>query len=127
MKSKLMTTHVNSLKQIEISLQGQYEEAIDIYAYSEVLNDIKESKAMTNLVNKLKQIKDVTQEQYKEAIDKYAYNEVIKDLKETGIQKDDLLDDDFNELLQEKVKHSQTFAKGAMTATGALLFLELLG
>ena len=82
---------------------------------------------MTKLVNKLKQIKNATQEQYKEAIDKYAYGEVINDLKEAGIQKDDLLDDDFNELLKDKVKQSQTFAKGAMTATGVLLFLELLG
>ena len=82
---------------------------------------------MNKLVSQLKQMKNATQTQYKEAIDKYAYSEVIKDLKEAGIDKDDLLDDEFDELLNEKVKQSQTFAKGAMTATGALLFLELLG
>ncbi len=82
---------------------------------------------MNKLVSQLKQMKNATQTQYKEAIDKYAYSEVIKDLKEAGIDKDDLLDDEFDELLKEKVKQSQTFAKGAMTATGALLFLELLG
>ncbi len=82
---------------------------------------------MNKLVSQLKQMKNATQTQYKEAIDKYAYSEVIKDLKEASIDKDDLLDDEFDELLKEKVKQSQTFAKGAMTATGALLFLELLG
>ena len=82
---------------------------------------------MNKLVNQLKQMKNATQTQYKEAIDKYAYSEVIKDLKEAGINKDELLDDEFDELLKEKVKQSQIFAKGAMTATGILLFLELLG
>lgn len=82
---------------------------------------------MDKLVNQLKSIKNATQAQYKEAIDKYAYSEVIKDLKEAGINKDELLDDEFDELLKEKAKQSQTFAKGAMTASGVLLFLELLG
>jgi len=82
---------------------------------------------MNKLVNQLKQMKNATQTQYKEAIDKYAYSEVIKDLKEAGIKKDELLDDEFDELLKEKIKQSQTFAKGAMAATGVLLFLELLG
>ena len=82
---------------------------------------------MKKLVSQLKQMKNATQAQYKEAIDKYAYNEVIKDLKEAGIEKDEMLDEDFDELLKEKVKQSQSFAKGAMTASGVLLFLELLG
>ena len=82
---------------------------------------------MDKLVDQLKSMKNATQAQYKEAIDKYAYSEVIKDLKEAGIDKDELLDDEFDELLKEKVKQSQTFAKGAMTASGVLLFLELLG
>lgn len=82
---------------------------------------------MEKLVSQLKSMKDATQAQYKEAIDKYAYSEVMKDLKEAGINKDELLDDEFNELLKEKVKQSQTFAKGAMAATGIMLFLELLG
>jgi len=82
---------------------------------------------MNKLVNQLKQMKNATQLQYKQAIDKYAYNEVLKDLKEAEIDKDELLDEDFDELLQEKINTSQSFAKGAMTATGALLFLELLG
>jgi hypothetical protein len=82
---------------------------------------------MDKLVNQLKSMKNATQAQYKEAIDKYAYSEVIKDLREAGIDKDELLDDEFDELLKEKVKQSQTFAKGAMTASGVLLFLELLG
>lgn len=82
---------------------------------------------MENLVNKLKNMKNATQAQFKEAIDKYAYSEVIKDLKEAGIDKDELLDNELDELLKEKVKQSQTFAKGAMAASGVLLFLELLG
>ena len=82
---------------------------------------------MDKLVDQLKSMKNATHAHYKEAIDKYAYSEVIKDLKEAGIDKDELLDDEFDELLKEKVKQSQTFAKGAMTASGVLLFLELLG
>ena len=82
---------------------------------------------MDKLVSQLKSMKNATQAQYKEAIEKYAYGEVIKELKDAGIAKDDLLDDEFNELLQEKIKQSQSFASGAMVATGAMLFLELLG
>jgi len=82
---------------------------------------------MDKLVNQLKSMKNATQAQYTEAIDKYAYSEVIKDLKEAGINKDELLDDEFNELLKEKVKQSKTFAKGAMVGAGALFLLELLG
>jgi len=82
---------------------------------------------MEKLVTQLKNMKNATQAQYKDAIDKYAYSELLKDLKDAGIDKDDLLDDEFDELLQEKIKQSQTFAKGAMVATGVMLFLEFLG
>ena len=82
---------------------------------------------MNDLVNQLKEMKSATQEQYKEAIRKYAHSEVIKDLKEAGIDKDELLDAEFEELLDEQIKKSSTFAKGAMSAAGVLLFLELLG
>jgi len=82
---------------------------------------------MDKLVSQLKNMKNATQAQYKEAIDKYAYSEVIKELKEAGIDKDELLDDEFDELLKEKIKQSQSFAKGAMVATGVMLFLGLLG
>lgn len=84
-------------------------------------------RSKMKLINQLKSMKNATEAQYKEAIDKYAYNEVIKDLKEAGIDKDELLDDEFEELLKEKVKQAQTFSKGAMAASGVLLFLELLG
>jgi len=82
---------------------------------------------MDKLVTQLKEMKNATQTQYKEAIDKYAYDEVIKDLKEAGLNKDELLDNEFDELLKEKVKQTHIFAKGAMAASGTLLFLELLG
>lgn len=82
---------------------------------------------MNKLVSQLKNMKNATQAQYKEAIDKYAYSEVMKNLQEAGINKDELLDDEFDELLKEEIKRSQTFANGAMTATGIFLFLELLG
>lgn len=82
---------------------------------------------MKKLVEQLKEMKNATQIQYSEAINKYAYNAVLKDLKDAGIDKDELLDDEFEELLKEKVKQSQTFAKGAMAASGVFLFLELLG
>jgi hypothetical protein len=82
---------------------------------------------MDKLVTQLKQMKNATQAQFKEAIDKYAYSEVIKDLKEAGINKDELIDEEFDEFLREKVQQSQAFAKGAMIATGAMLLLELLG
>lgn len=82
---------------------------------------------MNDLVDRLKNMKNATQTQYAEAINKYAYNEVLKDLKDAGIDKDELLDDEFDELLKEKIKQSQTFAKGAMVASGVFLFLELLG
>lgn len=82
---------------------------------------------MDRLVNQLKQMKNATQTQYQEAIKKYAYSEVVKELREAGIERDDLENSEFDELLKEKEKQSKTFAKGAMVATGAMLFLELLG
>ena len=88
---------------------------------------VKKGLKMDKLVSQLKNMKNATQSQYKEAIDKYAYSEVIKDLKDAGINKDELLDEEFDELLKEKIKQSRTFANGAMVATGVMLFLELLG
>ena len=82
---------------------------------------------MNDLVNKLKNLKNTTQSQYDEVINKYSYNEVLKELKEAGLSKDDLSVDDFEELLNEKIKELKSFSKGALVATGAFLFLELLG
>ena len=82
---------------------------------------------MDKLVRKLKSIKNITQEQYKDTIEKYAYDEVLNELSELGIEKDDISQDEFNKLLQEQIKKSKRFADGALIATGALLFLELLG
>lgn len=82
---------------------------------------------MDNLTNKLKSLKNATQTQYDEVINKYSENEVLKELKEAGINKDDLSTDEFDELLEDKIKQSKSFSKGAMVAGGALLFLEFLG
>lgn len=82
---------------------------------------------MQDLITKLKSIKNATQSQYDEVIDKYSKTEVLKELKEAGISKDDISDEEFDELLEEKIKESKAFSKGAMVAGGALLFLELLG
>ena len=82
---------------------------------------------MDKLVMKLKQIKNATQSQYDSTVDKYAKDEVLRELKEAGISKDDLSDDEYEELLKEKTKQAKTFANGALTASGAILFLELLG
>ena len=82
---------------------------------------------MNELVEKLKHIKNATQSQYEDTIVKYSHDEVMRDLKEAGINKDDLSEDEFQELLDEQIKKSKIFAKGAMTAAGILLFLEFLG
>jgi len=82
---------------------------------------------MQELVNKLKTLKNATQSQYNQVINDYAYNEVIKELKEAGITKNDLSESEFNELLEDKIKESKAFSKGAMVAGGVFLFLELLG
>jgi tripartite-type tricarboxylate transporter receptor subunit TctC len=82
---------------------------------------------MQEMVEKLKSIKNATQSQYDEVIQKYSHTQVIEDLKKAGISKSELSDEEFQELLNEQVVKSKSFSKGAMVATGALLFLELLG
>ena len=82
---------------------------------------------MNELMEKLKNIKNATQSQYEETIAKYSHDEVMRDLKEAGISKDDLSEEEFQELLNEQIKKSKIFAKGAMTAAGILSFLEFLG
>jgi len=82
---------------------------------------------MNELVEKLKWMKNATTSQYNEMIEKYAHKEVMKSLKEVGIEKDDLSDEEFATLLNEEKKRSNSYAKGALTASGVLLFLELLG
>ena len=82
---------------------------------------------MDNLITKLKSLKNVTQQQYDDVIIKYSKEEVLKELKEAGISKDDLSKDEFDELLEDKIKQSKSFSKGAMVSGGALLFLEFLG
>jgi len=79
------------------------------------------------MVNKLKSLKNATQSQYDEVIQKYSHEQVLEDLKKAGISKDELSDKEFQELLDEQVVRSKSFSKGAMIATGAFLFLELLG
>ena len=82
---------------------------------------------MNNLIIKLRNIKNATQSQYDEVINKYSQTEVLKEIKEAGISKDDISVEEFNELLEEKIKESKAFSKGAMAAGGAFLFLEFLG
>lgn len=82
---------------------------------------------MQELVEKLKGMKNATKSQYDEMIEKYAYKEVMKNLKEAGIEKDDLTSQEFDALLNEQKKRSNAYAKGALSATGVLLFLEFLG
>ena len=82
---------------------------------------------MEGLIEKLKNIKNATHSQYEDTVAKYSYDEVMRDLKEAGISKDDLSEDEFQELLDEQIKKTKIFAKGAMTAAGILLFLEFLG
>lgn len=82
---------------------------------------------MQNLTKKLKSLKNATQTQYDKTIQQYAKTEVIKALKEAGISADDLSEQDFSELLDDKIKESKAFTKGALVAGGALLFLEFLG
>ncbi len=82
---------------------------------------------MNDMVNKLKSLKNATQSQYNEVIKKYSYEEVLKELKKAGISKDELSEEEFQELLDDQIKQSKQFSKGAMVATGAFLFLELLG
>ena len=82
---------------------------------------------MKDLVKQLKSLANATQSQYDETIIKYSKKQVLKELKDAGISKDEISDEEFDELLQEQIKQSRSFSKGAMVATGAFVFLELLG
>ncbi len=82
---------------------------------------------MQDLIEKLKNLKNISKEQYKNIVCEYSYNQVVEDLKKAGIKKDELSDEEFQELLNEQITKSESFSKGALMATGAFLFLELLG
>lgn len=82
---------------------------------------------MDNLVEKLKSLKNASGRECREAIEKHSYNQVIKELKEAGLSKEDIPQEEFDQLLQGKIKENTSFAKGAMVAGGAILFLQLLG
>lgn len=82
---------------------------------------------MRELVEKLKGMKNTTKAQYYAIIESHAHKEVIKNLKEAGLEKDDLTSEEFNALLSEQKKRANSFAKGALGASGLFLFLELLG
>jgi hypothetical protein len=75
----------------------------------------------------IKKLKNATLSQYDDLIIEYAKKEILKELKEAGISEDDLTQDDYDELLADKIKEAKSFTKGAMVAGGAFLFLELLG
>ncbi len=82
---------------------------------------------MNNLIDKLKRLKNKSQDEYREVIQKHSHKQVLKELKEAGLYKDDISQEEFDKLVQKKIKENTSFAKGAMVAGGALLFLELLG
>ena len=82
---------------------------------------------MKDLIKQLKSLTNATQSQYDETIIKYSKKQVLKELKDAGISKDEISNEEFDELLQEQIKQSRSFSKGAMVATGAFVFLELLG
>lgn len=82
---------------------------------------------MDNLIEKLKSLKNASSKEYHEAIQKHSHKQIIKELKEAGLSKDDISEEEFDELLQDKITQNTSFAKGAMVAGGALLFLQLLG
>lgn len=82
---------------------------------------------MAEWVNKLKEMKNATKEQVDKVIKEQSYNNVIKDLQEAGISENEISEDEFKQLMAEEIKKNESFAKGAMAATGALLVLELLG
>ena len=82
---------------------------------------------MRDLVSELKNIKNATKLQVDSIIDSYSYEQVIKDLKEAGINKDELSDEEFKQLLAEEVVKSRKFSKGLLVGGGAILLLELLG
>lgn len=82
---------------------------------------------MQELIEKLKGMKSATKAQYDAMIESHAHKEVIKNLKEAGLEKDDLSDEEFHALLSEQKKRANSFAKGALSASGIFLFLALLG
>ena len=65
--------------------------------------------------------------QYDEIIINYSKEQVLEELKEAGVSRDEISDNEFNELLQEQIKQSKSFSKGALMAGGVFMFLELLG
>lgn len=82
---------------------------------------------MQELLNKLKTMKNATQTQFDEMVAQYAYKEVLKNLKDAGLEKDDITQEEFDDLLSEQKERTSAFAKGALGASGVFLFLELLG
>ena len=82
---------------------------------------------MQELKTKLLNMKNATQQQYREAIETYSKKEVIKELSSAGLSREDLSDEEFQELLEAKVQQATAFSKGLMVAGGAFMFLELLG
>ena len=82
---------------------------------------------MDNLVEKLKSLKNASVHEYHEVIQKHSHKQVVKELKEAGLSIEDVPPEEFNQLLQSKIKENTSFAKGAMVAGGAILFLQLLG
>lgn len=82
---------------------------------------------MAEWIDKIKSMKNATQEQVDTIIKEQSYKNVIKDLKEAGISESELSEEEFDQLMAEEIKKNKSFAKGAMVATGALLFLEFLG
>jgi hypothetical protein len=82
---------------------------------------------MSDLINKLKSIKNATKIEVDKVIDNYSYEQVVKDLKEAGIDRNDLSDIEFKQLLAEEVEKSRKFSKGLLVGGGAIMLLELLG
>lgn len=82
---------------------------------------------MNDLVEQLKSIKNATAMQYDNTIKKYANKQVLKELKVAGISKDDMSQEEFEVLTEQKYKEAKSFSKGALVTGGFLLFLELLG
>ena len=82
---------------------------------------------MKDLVEQLKSLTNATQTQYDEVIANYSKKQVLKELKDAGISRDEISDEEFDELLEEQIKQSKSFSKGALVATGAFALLELLG
>jgi len=75
----------------------------------------------------LSNMKNATQQQYHNAILAYSKKDVLKELKDAGLEREDLSDEEYQELLDTKVQQATAFSKGLMVAGGAFMFLELLG